>query len=586
MKKVHWGGATLAMAIGISLCPAVTPALGMDGPAPVVVNDLPVRSEAPETVPTWSIEGTTLTIGPGTFSFADGERKPWASQLWGVTKVQFTDPTHTAIVGSAEHMFGSGTIQTIEGINGVDMSRVTNMSFMFSGASKLESLDVANWNVSNVTTAHHMFYGASALTTLDVSGWKTGALENANAMFAGARSLTDLDVSLWDTSSLQDAASMFWGASSLSTLDVGSWTTESLEVAWDMFSGASSLTSLNVSNWETGKLYWARGMFASMPALETLDVSRWDTSSLRWASEMFSGASALTTLDVSQWETPALETGDRMFAGMAALTSLDVSRWETRKLGEAEEMFAGMTSITELDLGQWVSFRFPPHEGKPTYHANLFAGTPLRSLTVPRDIYFTDEIGLNPPSDTDGFTGKWDVSGDWEGTTEDLISRTNQQERFDTPDTYVWQSHATLVLNPNGGTGDPITLQSTANKKFKLSAEVFALLNSKLSGWNDRANGTGKSFEIGDTFVLPAGVTTLYAQWKSVPVDPIVDPTVDPPTPPVVDPVTQVKPVSPVTGKKLVNTGGELGLMPIISAFVLAAGGTGLLLHRRRARKS
>lgn len=555
MKHVKVGGAAIVLAIGIAAFPAGTPVLALNAPGNVEFSAAPMRSEAPAATPEWNIAENILTIGPGTFTFAPGDSIPWSKSLWNVDKIIFTDPTHTAIVGTPRYMFSAANVRTIEGINDVDVSGVTDMGFMFASTRKLESLDISDWDVSNVVNADQMFWNATSLTSLDVSDWDTGALENASAMFAGMTALTTLDVSGWNTEVLQDAFRMFGDVSSLTTLDVGSWTTGALTSAAQMFQGMSSVAALDVSGWNTENLIQTR--------------------------EMFHGVSSVTSLDMSGWKTSKFEVMGGMFADMTSLETIDVSTWDTTGFASVNEMFAGLSSLTELDLSGWSDLGVSPL-GKSVDQTDMFARTPLRSLTIPNHMLLADESALGSPLQDEDFTGKWDVSGDWEGTTEELITRTQSRERDDNTETYLWQRHATLTLNPNGGAGDPITIQSTANKKFTLTESTFKLLNAKLASWNMLANGAGKSYAIGDTFVLPAGATTLYAQWQDVPVKPVIDP----PT----EPVKPIKPVDPTTtvtdGSKLARTGSEPMLVGIASAAVLVAGGAIVFLLRRRTRNS
>ena len=94
-------------------------------------------------------------------------------------------------------------------LEGLDTGNVTDMSYMFSVASSLTSLDVSKWNTGNVTDMSWMFYNASSLTSLDLSNWDTSKVTNMGLMFSGASSLTSLDVSKWDTSKVTNMMGMY-----------------------------------------------------------------------------------------------------------------------------------------------------------------------------------------------------------------------------------------------------------------------------------------------------------------------------------------------------------------------------------------
>lgn len=75
----------------------------------------------------------------------------------------------------------------------LDLSNVTNMSYMLYGCGSLNTIDgVENWNVSNVTNMSYMFNACNALYTLDCSNWDTSKVKNMANMFYNCRNLTSM----------------------------------------------------------------------------------------------------------------------------------------------------------------------------------------------------------------------------------------------------------------------------------------------------------------------------------------------------------------------------------------------------------
>ena len=66
-----------------------------------------------------------------------------------------------------------------------DVSNVTNMSCMFYGCKKLESVgDISSWDVSNVTDMSFMFYDCKELKSVgDISDWNVSNVRNKDIMF-------------------------------------------------------------------------------------------------------------------------------------------------------------------------------------------------------------------------------------------------------------------------------------------------------------------------------------------------------------------------------------------------------------------
>ena len=100
-----------------------------------------------------------------------------------------------------------------------DLSQVTDMSFMFYGATVFNG-DLSGWDTSSVTTMSGMFYGATSFNG-NISGWDTSSVTKMIEMFNGAISFNG-DISGWDTSSVTRMQSMFYGATAFNQ-SLGNW---------------------------------------------------------------------------------------------------------------------------------------------------------------------------------------------------------------------------------------------------------------------------------------------------------------------------------------------------------------------------
>ena len=80
-------------------------------------------------------------------------------------------------------------------IRGLDTSKVTDMSSMFSGCGVeggIRSLDLSNFNTSQVTTMHYMFSGMF-ITSIDISSFDTkNVSDTLNAVFDNCLNLTSV----------------------------------------------------------------------------------------------------------------------------------------------------------------------------------------------------------------------------------------------------------------------------------------------------------------------------------------------------------------------------------------------------------
>ena len=224
-----------------------------------------------------------------------------------------------------EWFYTCGSLTDIEGIEYLNTTNVTDMSWMFCGCRALTTLDVSNFDTKNVTEMREMFGFCGALTTLDISNFNTKNVTNMYGMFRGCDYLETLDLSNFNTQNVTDMMCMFNDCSALKTLDLSSFETQNVTNMGDMFNNCKALTTLDVSKFDTQNVTNMSGMFSNCKALTTLDVSKFDTQNVTNMSGMFYNSNALTTLDVSNFDTKNVTKMYEMFCGCRALTTIYAS---------------------------------------------------------------------------------------------------------------------------------------------------------------------------------------------------------------------------------------------------------------------
>jgi len=244
-------------------------------------------------------------------------------------------------------------LKSIEGLEYLDTSEVTNMQCMFRLCQSLTSLNVSNFDTSKVTDMLQMFYRCSSLTNLDVSSFKTSNVTMIALMFDDCSNLTSLDVSNFDTSNVTNMNAMFGNCAKLTTLDVSNFNTSNVTTMSGMFNKCSSLTSLDVSNFNTSNVTNMGTLFYGCSGITSLNVSNFDTKKVTNMEWMFYGCSSLTSLDVSNFNTSNVTTMALMFEACTNLTSLDLSNFDTKKVTNMEHMFAHCTCLTSLNISSF-----------------------------------------------------------------------------------------------------------------------------------------------------------------------------------------------------------------------------------------
>ena len=132
-----------------------------------------------------------------------------------VNKVVF-DPSFANTRPTSTYSWFLGMyIETIEGMNYLNTSEVTNMSSMFYGC-KLTSIDLSHFNTANVTDMIGMFNSCSKLTSLDLSSFNTSKVTSMSTMFKDCSNLVTIYVGDdWSTTKVTSSGSMFTNCTSL-----------------------------------------------------------------------------------------------------------------------------------------------------------------------------------------------------------------------------------------------------------------------------------------------------------------------------------------------------------------------------------
>ena len=129
---------------------------------------------------------------------------------------------------NSSHLFNEVNflqLESIDGLNYVNTSEVTDMSYMFSNTWSLETLDLSKFNTSNVTNMSHMFY-ESGMSNINLNNFNTSEVTDMSYMFARtsrySKSFNSLDLTNFNTSNVTNMEGMFNGNSDLTEIYVSS----------------------------------------------------------------------------------------------------------------------------------------------------------------------------------------------------------------------------------------------------------------------------------------------------------------------------------------------------------------------------
>ena len=295
-------------------------------------------------------------------------------------------------------------------------ARPTNCYAWFQGYVNLTSIQGIEYlNTSQVTDMHNMFSECSHLQTTDFSGFDTRKVKDMSYMFHNCSSLKSLDISNFNTSEVTDMRGMFESCIGLTSLDLSHLNTSKVSVMASMFRSCINLLSVNLSGWDTRNVISMTSMFRRCHSLKTLDLSGFDTREKTCTmGDMFNTCKELTTIFVSdKFAVGTGATGDgTMFQGCNKLkganaldennpqTGIDNANYKTGyftklvgKNGDEKIGATGETLATDnLVLADDKDFvAYEPFAAKAASYSRTVEGTTWATLCLPFDVSLANQ---------------------------------------------------------------------------------------------------------------------------------------------------------------------------------------------------
>ena len=315
-------------------------------------------------------------------------------------------------LGTPDWVFNNANVTKVVFDPAFANARPTNCKEWFQGCVKLTSIEGIEYlNTSQVTDMHNMFYNCFNLQTTDFSGFDTRKVKDMSNMFYNCGSLKSLDISNFNTSEVTDMRHMFYHCIGLKSLDLSHFNTSKVSNMISMFELCFNLSSVNLSGWDTRNVGSMNHMFERCNSLKTLDLSGFDTREKTCSMyDMFNTCNGLTTIFVSdKFAVGTSGTGDdTMFLGCTKLkgakafdkdkpqTGIDNANYKTgyftklvgkngdEKIGAVGETLATDNLVLDDDK-DFVAYE--PFAAKAaSYNRTMKEGTTWATLCLPFEV--------------------------------------------------------------------------------------------------------------------------------------------------------------------------------------------------------
>ena len=271
--------------------------------------------------PSWSDDGANGSITKVVFDASFSQARPTTCFAW---------------------FNGCSNLTSIEGIENLNTSSVTDMSFMFASCSELTSLDLSYFNTSKVTAMVGMFGDCVNLTTIYVSNnFQTDQVQESENMFNLCTSLEGI-ITCDGINNIDKTYANFTNGYFLAvpyvqidesrmyfkcdgnvkpdraySLNEGTqtpgWSDKASEISYVEFDESfKNIRPTSCYKWFSGFSY-----------LKALDLSYLNTSKVTNMSEMFKDCSRLNKINVSdKFTTDNVQSSNDMFAGCTSLEGI------------------------------------------------------------------------------------------------------------------------------------------------------------------------------------------------------------------------------------------------------------------------
>ena len=141
-------------------------------------------------------------------------------------------------------------------ISNWDVSKVTNMHYMFGGCEKFNQ-PLNNWDVSNVTNMEGMFSGCKEFNQ-PLNNWNVGQVTNMRFMFPRCKNFNQ-PLNNWDVSNVTNMRQMFSGCEKFNQ-PLNDWDVSNVTIMIQMFMGCKVFNQ-PLNDWDITKVSHMSGMF-------------------------------------------------------------------------------------------------------------------------------------------------------------------------------------------------------------------------------------------------------------------------------------------------------------------------------------
>ena len=306
------------------------------------------------------------------------------------TQRNFSDPTQSTTPENIIDVLKFGEIKW----RNLDFVRASNMD--------ISSTDIPNFK--NMTNMYNMFSGAIKLNSQYISNWDTSTITNMYGTFSGATSFNQ--PLFWDTSKVTNMTKLFYQAGNFNG-DINSWDVSKVTAMGEMFYNAYKFNK-PLNNWKTGSLLYMNKMFSRyLSDNKTTDfnqnINSWDVSNVINMENLFAGATSFNQ-PLNKWNVSNVENMRYMFSNAFSFNQ-PLDNWDMSKQKIAYGMFSRAKRFNQ-NINSWDVSNIKEFNGMFSFTEDF--NQPLDNWNVSKGVSFSGMFEFTKSFNQD--ISSWDVS--------------------------------------------------------------------------------------------------------------------------------------------------------------------------------
>ncbi|WP_347131573.1 bacterial Ig-like domain-containing protein [Lactiplantibacillus plantarum] len=412
-----------------------------------------------------------------------------------LTKVVIDGPINAGT--DTSYMFRyNPNLASIDGLENLDTSKVTDFSMMFMGTKIADFSGLAHWNVSSGTSFDSMFASDSRVQSYDLSQWQLNTVQpvSLKRMFSFNTALISIVLSTWNVRMVTDIDGLFNGDKSLTTADLHGWNLLNVTALSSMFLNDTNLTDLDITGWQTGgTLTSTKFMFEGTPGLKAINIASLDMSNFAAVTEADMNKEPadhdmFLNQDSSGNPLPmnlnALTVGSKTYLVGSSLPDIPTGTGYTGKwVNQADatqtytssELMALYNGVDNpADTITWVWETSPSYADFTSKNVTGLIAGPKTTWRVADSVATLKDVnGTDIYATADTVVKVISVNGDTAVTTVDTQTTGTYQVDLQYTDAYgkVWQQTSTVAVAVNQGklVGKPLTIKMGAKPTYTIN---------------------------------------------------------------------------------------------------------------------